>query len=51
LIPGVGQVNGPIIALALPLHIATVLSLYQVREPDLSLREDVAARMPASAAA
>ena len=47
----IGQANGPIIALVLPLHLATVLSLYHVREPDLSLREDVAARMTASAAA
>jgi hypothetical protein len=51
LIPGAAQVNGPIAALALPVHVATVLSLYQVWRPDSSSAEDVSMQMTAKAAA
>jgi hypothetical protein len=47
LFPGAAQVNGPIMSLAFPLHLASVLSLRQADDSRASTRED--ASMPISA--
>jgi hypothetical protein len=49
--PSVAQDNGPIIALAFPLHLASVLSLHQADDPQASTREDASMRMSAVRAA
>jgi hypothetical protein len=51
LLPGVGQVNWPIIALLLPIHLGVVLALYQAAPPPPSSGEDASAqiRLPAAA--
>jgi hypothetical protein len=49
--PSAAQVNGPIIALVLPLHLASVLSLRQAYNPGTSFREDVSSRVPTVRAA
>jgi outer membrane protein OmpA-like peptidoglycan-associated protein len=46
--PGFAQVNGPIIALALPLHLASVLSLRQAYRPGASFQEDASTRVHAA---
>jgi hypothetical protein len=51
LMPGVHQVNGPIAALALPVHVGVVLALYRAISRRPSTREDSAARIELSAAA
>jgi hypothetical protein len=49
--PGVAQVNEPIIALALPLHMASVLSLQQASRSDTSSPEDASREVAAVRAA
>ncbi|HSJ25089.1 MAG TPA: DUF4105 domain-containing protein [Longimicrobiales bacterium] len=50
-VPGVDQVNGPIIALALPIHLGAVLALYQAIRGPASSNEDASAEMRLPAAA
>ncbi|CAN5716313.1 DUF4105 domain-containing protein [soil metagenome] len=51
LMPGVYQVNGPVAALALPVHIAVVLALYRNIRREPSSEEDTGAAIELSAAA
>jgi hypothetical protein len=51
ILPGATQGNEPIMAVALPLHLASVLSLRQTRDPQASTREDVSIQKSAVRAA
>jgi len=45
LVPSLAQYNAPIIAFALPVHLAVVLCLFHQLQPELSPREDVSLRL------
>lgn len=49
-VPALRQMNGPLIALLLPVHLAVVLALYQLRSTDASTAGDAAIPARASAA-
>lgn len=51
IVPGFGQASRPIIAFALPVHVAIVVALYRTLDRNPSSAEDVSARMPTAAAA